>query len=88
MSKRNSKKTITIDNWETEEEAAGAYNILNLIFNGLESKEWNDVPISLKTFDRVINYLHNDGWSCNEEEMRWLKNTLRIKFKMPFKSDA
>jgi hypothetical protein len=84
MSKRNcpknKKRTISIGGWETEEEAAGAYNVLNLIFNGEESKEWNDVPITIETFNRVIDYLHNDGWNCNEEEMNWLKNIMAVRF--------
>ena len=88
MSKRNGNRTITIDNWETEEEAAGAYNILNLIFNGADNNEWNDVPINIKTYERVMEFLRRDGWSCNQKELRYLKNMLRIKFGMNFRADA
>jgi hypothetical protein len=74
------RKTITIDGWESEEEAAGGYNVLNMIFNGPDNDEWNEVPVSMETFNRVIDHLHRDGWNCSDEEMSWLKNAMTVRF--------
>ena len=85
---KNKGKTISMD-FETEKEAAGAYNIMHLIIDGPDGDEWNDVPISIETFNKVINYFKiKEKWIFSEQDMRWLKNMLRVKFGMDFKADA
>jgi hypothetical protein len=88
--KRNcpKRKTISMD-FETEKEAAGAYNIMHLIIDGPDGEEWNDVPISMGTFNKVISHFKiSEGISFSEQDIRWLKNVLRVKFGMDFKADA
>lgn len=79
---------IELGDWETEIEAAQAYNIGTFIFSGIDG-EFNDVPTpSIETFNGVIKRLKRQGWSCSDGEMRYLKNMLRIHFGMDFKADA
>lgn len=86
--KRNEEQTITFGEFETEEEAAGAYNIGALIVNG-EDAPLNDVPPpTIETFNQVIKGLKSHGWACSQEEMRLIKNMLRIKLGMSFRADV
>lgn len=88
MRRRKEEQTITFGEFETEEEAAGAYNIGALIVNG-EKSPLNDVPPpTIETFNQVIKGLKSHGWACSLEEMRLIKNMLRIRLGMNFKSDA
>ena len=89
MTRRNSNKdTITIDGWETEIEAAQAYNILAIIVND-EKEELNDVPPpSMETYKRVIEHLKRKGWRASQQDFHILKNNLRIRLGMNFPTDA
>jgi len=85
---KRKKDSIEIDGWNTEIEAAQAYNILTLIFKGPDS-EFNDVPApAIETFNRVITMLNRQGWSATDTEMRTAKTLLRIHLGMKFRADA
>jgi hypothetical protein len=87
--KRNHKKdTIEIGGWETEIEAAQAYNIMTLIFNG-EGGPFNDVPTPpMSVYDKVMLELKRKGWRASQQDMYVLKNLLKIHFGMDFKTDS
>ncbi len=87
MRRKSKEQTITFGEFETEEEAAGAYNIGALILE--DNPPLNDVPPpTIETFDQVIKGLKSYGWICTDEQMRLIKNMLRIKLGMKFKADA
>jgi hypothetical protein len=76
--------TITLGEFDTEIEAAQAYNIGALIFNGMDTK-FNDVPTpSIDTFDKVIKTLMDGGWRVSENEMKQLKFMATVKLGMKF----
>jgi hypothetical protein len=80
--------SFNLGEYITEIEAAQAYNIGAIIWYG-EEAEFNNVPTpSIKTFDRVMLTLKRQGWTYTEEEMRTIKNLLRVYLGMDFKADA
>ena len=75
---------ITIGEYNTEIEAAQAYNIGALILNG-PTTPLNPVPTpSMETYESVINNLKKQGWRASNNEMRRVRDLMRIYLKMPF----
>lgn len=83
-SHNSNSKTITLGEWDTEIEAAQAYNIGALILNG-PNPPLNDVPVpSIKTFDTVISGLKKQGWNASDSDMSEIKFILTMKLGMKF----
>ena len=81
---RSNSKTITLGQWDTEIEAAQAYNIGALILNG-PNPPLNDVPTpSIKIFDDVISELKKQGWNASDSDMSEIKFILTMKLGMKF----
>jgi hypothetical protein len=77
-------KEISLGEWETEIEAAQAYNIGAIIFNG-EDAELNDVPSpSVETFNKVTGFLNEQGWRASESDMREIKFLMKSLLGMKF----
>jgi hypothetical protein len=83
-SRSSHSKTITLGEWDTEIEAAQAYNIGALIMNG-PNTQLNDVPTpSIKTFDDVISELKRQGWNASDSDMAEIKFIMTMKLGMKF----
>ena len=81
---RSNSRTITLGQWDTEIEAAQAYNIGALILNG-PNPPLNDVPVpSIKTFNDVISELKKQGWNASDSDMSEIKFLLTMKLGMKF----
>jgi hypothetical protein len=82
-------QVIEIGDFETEIEAAQAYNILALVMNG-EDEPLNDVPApSMKTYEKVMNTLKvKYRAKFTPEDIRMIKNMLRIRLGMKFRADC
>lgn len=75
-------REVQLGEWETEIEAAQAYNIGAIIFNG-EDAELNDVPPpSRETFNKVISLLNEQGWRATNQEMQEIIYLMRTILKM------
>jgi hypothetical protein len=85
---RKNNYEINVGEWETEIEAAQAYNIATIIINGTESHLNEVPPPSMETYTRVLRILRGQGWMANQNDMRKIKNLLRVYLGMDFKSDA
>jgi len=76
------KDVFNLGEYETEIEAAQAYNIGALITEG-PSAELNDVPPpTFDTYEKVLSMLKNQGWTANDTEISQLKTLLREKLGM------
>jgi hypothetical protein len=77
-------QSLSLGEWDTEIEAAQAYNIGALILEG-EDAELNDVPSpSIETFNKVIELMNEQGWHCSEQDMNEIKYLMKIYLHMDF----
>ncbi len=77
-------KEIDLGEYDTEIEAAQAYNIGALILKG-PMTQLNMVPTpSMETYDNVIACLKKSGWKASQNDVRRARDLMRIYLKMPF----